>query len=304
VKHKLLLLALLLAQLQAQTDTTARMEQTGQANLPAQRIGANDLLAVSVYRASELTRTVRVDQDGTVTLPLLKAPITAAGLLPRELETKIAAALKNEGILVAPIVNVTVAEYYSRPISVAGAVRKPITFQANGEIKLLEALTRAEGLSPEAGEEILISQSKSELIRRVPAKALINGSDPSLNLTLSGGEEIRVPEAGKIFVVGNVMKPGSFTVKDSTEPSLMKMLALAEGLAPFHSKQAFLYRDQKESPIELDKILNRKSPDIKLQAGDILYIPDNKGRRIGMAALEKALLFGSTAGATALVWRR
>jgi hypothetical protein len=38
-------------------------------------------------------------------------------------------------------------------------------------------------------------------------------------------------------------------------------------------------------------------------AEDILYIPENKSRKLSIAALEKALLFGSTAGATALVWR-
>jgi hypothetical protein len=49
--------------------------------------------------------------------------------------------------------------------------------------------------------------------------------------------------------------------------------------------------------------MKRKAPDVALAIDDILYIPDNTGRRIGLAALEKALLFGSTAGATALVWR-
>ena len=50
--------------------------------------------------------------------------------------------------MVDPVVKVTIVEYYSRPISVAGAVRKPVTFQATGNVTLLEALSRAEGLSP------------------------------------------------------------------------------------------------------------------------------------------------------------
>ena len=58
-----------------------------------------------------------------------------------------------------PFVNVTVAEYNSRPISVMGAVRKPITFQAVGQVTLLDALARAEGLAQDAGTEILIEPS-------------------------------------------------------------------------------------------------------------------------------------------------
>ena len=65
-----------------------------------------------------------------------------------------------------------------------------------------------------------------------------------------------------------------------------------------------LWNTKNEIPIELKKILDRKSPDVPLQAEDILYIPDNSGRRVSAAAIEKILMFGSTAGATALVYGR
>ena len=127
------------------------------------------------------------------------------------------------------------------------------------------------------------------------------------NLRLSGGEEVRVPEAGKVFVVGNVKRPGAFTVEDGAETSILKMLALAEGLAPFAGKQAFIYRreasgSKNEIPIELSKIMERKAPDAPLLANDVLYIPDNRNKRLGLAILEKLLLFGGTAGATALIY--
>jgi polysaccharide biosynthesis/export protein len=72
---------------------------------------------------------------------------------------------------------------------------------------------------------------------------------------------------------------------------------------------AYIYRREgasgkNEIPIELKKILDRKAPDVPLQADDILYVPDNSGRRITAAAIEKIILFGSTAGATALVYGR
>src|SRR5271155_1005204 len=84
-------------------------------NLPAQPIGANDLLSLSVYGAPELTRTVRVSAEGSIRLPMLKQRIAARGLMPAELETRIAAALAQEGLLIDPAVTVTIAEYYSRP---------------------------------------------------------------------------------------------------------------------------------------------------------------------------------------------
>ena len=76
---------------------------------------------------------------------------------------------------------------------------------------------------------------------------------------------------------------------------------------PFANKQAFIYRREaagpkNEIPVPLDKIMKRQAPDVVLTANDILYIPDNRGKRFSMAALEKLLLFGSTAGATALIY--
>lgn len=285
-------------------------------NLPAQKIGPRDLIAIQVYDSPELTRTVRIGADGMFRLPMLKQPIQAEGLMPSDLETALAKALEEEGILVEPLVTVTVAEYSSRPISVAGAVKAPLTFQATAPVTLLEAVTRAGGLTPEAGPEILISKTQpgpdgepTSLIQRVPVKTLIDSGDPDSNLKLTGGEEIRVPEAGKIFVVGNVKKPGAFPVQDGAETSVLKVLALAEGLVPFAGKQAYIYRreasgSRNEIPIELNRIMERKAPDATLLANDVLYIPDNHGKRLGLAALEKILMFGSTAGATALIYGR
>jgi polysaccharide biosynthesis/export protein len=194
--------------LSAQTRAGAVAES---GNLPIQRIGANDLVAVSVYDAAELTRTARVGPEGFIRLPMLKRRVLAAGLLPSELEVALADALKEEGLLVDPFVTVTVAEYSSRPISVVGAVKHPLTFQASSPVTLLEALARAEGLSPSAGAELLLTRTAGgqQLVQRIPVKKLIDGADPDVNLKLEGGEEIRVPEAGRIFVVGNVKRPGA-----------------------------------------------------------------------------------------------
>jgi len=68
-------------------------------------------------------------------------------------------------------VTITIVEYHSRPISVAGAVRRPVTFQAWGKTTLLEALTRAEGLSADAGAEILISRPARNPGRSAPPRA-------------------------------------------------------------------------------------------------------------------------------------
>lgn len=287
------------------------------ANLPAQKIGPNDLLAVFVYDSPELSRTIRVAADGSIRLPMLRRRIKAEGLLPGALETAIAEALRAERLIIDPVVTVTIAEYHSRPISVAGAVRNPVTFQAVGPVTLLDALTRAGGLSPEAAPEILVSRTQpgpggepTSLVQRIPVKGLIDAADPELNLKLSGGEEIRVPEVGKIFVVGSVKKPGAYPIQGTSGATVLQLLALAEGLVPYASEQAFIYRRdvttgaKHEIPLQLKKIMKRKAPDAPLQANDILYVPDNSGRRATFGVLEKLAGFGASTASGVLIWRR
>lgn len=288
----------------AQTRPAAAPEPTAAnmpANLPAQPIGANDLLLVSVYDAPELSRSVRVGADGMIRIAMLKERIKAEGLLPAQLEQQIAAALVKEEILIDPIVTVGVAEYHSRPISVAGAVRSPITFQAAGPLTLLQAIAKAGGLEKTAGLEILLTRNNGTETLRIPAKGLIESADPRWNIALTGGEDIRVPEAGRIFVVGNVKKPGAFSSSDLTEPTVLKLVAMAEGVLQYSQKQAYVYRpDPKtgakaEIAINLAQILERKSPDVELHPDDVLYIPENKRGKLSAATIEKIVAFGGGA---------
>ena len=296
---------------QQQSNRAATIPEQG-ANLPAQAVGPNDLIAVSVYDAPELSRTIRIGTDGMIRLPMLKRQIKAEGLFPADLETAIAQALRDEQILVDPFVTVTIAEYHSRPISVSGAVKMPLVFQAEGPISLLEAIARAQGLSENAGPEVLVSRTQLGpdgatvmLTRRITVRNLINDADPAVNIKLTGGEEIRVPEVSKIYVVGNIKKPGAYPVQNGSDTTVLQMLALSEGLEQFASKNAFIYRreangSKNEIPVELDKILQRKSPDVPLVANDIFYIPDNRGKRAGMRALEALIAAATGAGAYGL----
>jgi polysaccharide export outer membrane protein len=273
-------------------------------NLPVGKLGRDDLIGITVYDSPELTRTVRVDSEGNIRLPMVQQHIKAAGLYPSELEKAVTTVLVEENVLVDPIVTVSVVEYRSRPITVTGAVKTPLTFQATGTVTLLEAISRAGGLADNAGSEILVSHpapgtnDKSVILtERIPARALFNTENPSFNLELEGGENIRVPEAGRIFVAGNVKHPGVFPITDGSDSSVLKALALSEGLESFSGHTAYIYRiegngSKNEIPIDVKKIVARKSPDVPLYANDMLYIPN----RAGMQASAKALLIVSGIG--------
>jgi polysaccharide export outer membrane protein len=196
-------------------------------------------------------------------------------------------------------------------------VRSPTTFQATATVTLLDAISHAGGLADNAGPEILVSKQSPAttdklvtLIQRIPVRGLLNGEDPTLNLHLEGGEDIRVPEAGRVFVLGRVKHPGAFSITDGSESSVMKAVALSEGLDSFPSHKAYIYRveggsgGRNEIPIDLKKIMDRKSPDVPLMASDILYIPDASGTRASLKVLEASVGIALAVGTTLLYINR
>ncbi|MDR3734520.1 MAG: polysaccharide biosynthesis/export family protein [Acidobacteriaceae bacterium] len=270
-------------------------------NLTPEKLGKGDLVGISVYDAPELSRTVRVGPDGNIRLPMTQRQIHAEGLIPAELENAITGALVEERLMVSPVVTVTVVEYRSRPITVVGAVRAQTTFQANGSVTLLEAITRAGGLSENAGADILVSRPSlnadnvsATLTERVSVHALLDASNPASNMKLEGGETIRVTNGGQLYIVGNVKHPGAFPLTSDTESSVLKAMALSGGLESFSSHTAYIYRmndsngHKEEIPVPITKIMAREAPDVPLYGNDVLYVPGRNGQRVSARALQIA----------------
>jgi polysaccharide export outer membrane protein len=91
-------------------------------------------------------------------------------------------------------------------------------------------------------------------------------------------------------------------VRDANDNSVLRMVALSEGLLPFAAKQAYIYRDKKEIPVELEKIMQRKSPDVTLETDDVFYVPDNKARRTTFTVIDRITAFGSATASGLLIW--
>ena len=108
------------------------------------RIGANDLLEISVFQVKELDRTVRVNSHGLITLSLIGA-VQAAGLSATELEARIAAKL-SESYLQDPQVSVFIKEFTSQRVTIEGQVEKGGIFPIAGRTTLLQAIALAGGI--------------------------------------------------------------------------------------------------------------------------------------------------------------
>jgi len=109
------------------------------------RVGANDLLEITVFQVQELNRTVRVNSRGQITLPLI-GMVSVAGLTATELEARIAAKLQ-ENFLQDPQVSVFIKEFTSQRVTVEGQVQKAGIYPITGQTTLLQALALSGGLT-------------------------------------------------------------------------------------------------------------------------------------------------------------
>lgn len=134
----------------AAPDSAPAPAQTFVQQVDEYRIGVHDLLEISVFQVPDLSRSVRVNSRGQITLPMIGA-VQAGGLSAQELEETLAARLA-ESMLQDPQVSVFIKEYVSQRVIIEGQVRRTGNYPIQGRTTLLSALARAEGLESVADE--------------------------------------------------------------------------------------------------------------------------------------------------------
>lgn len=268
-------------------------------------IGSGDLIGIEVFDVPELSRDVRVNETGYISLPLMPTKVRASGLTPYQLQDKLAELLQTNGLVSTPQVTVTIKEQHSQPITVIGEVKSPMVFQAQRKTTLLQALSQAGGISEQAGSLVIVTRPASEGVESSdpesgPATAptapqtftinlsdLLETGDARFNIPLVGGDVVSVPRAGIIYVVGAVQRPGGFLMdNDLDKMTMLKMLSLAGGTTSTAKlKSAVILRKNLDTgqrdqvPVDLKKVLKLKSQDVQLQANDILFVPDSASLR-------------------------
>lgn len=114
------------------------------------RIGAQDLLNISVFGVEELNKDVRVNSNGQISLPLVGTAMAGGKTIP-ELERELAKKY-SDGYLQNPQVTVFVKEFTSQRITVEGAVKKPGIYPITGRTTLLQAIALSEGVNDQIAD--------------------------------------------------------------------------------------------------------------------------------------------------------
>lgn len=114
------------------------------------RVGAQDLLAISVFGVQELSKEVRVNSNGQISLPLIGGLMAGGRTIP-ELEAELARKYA-EGYLQNPQVSVFVKEFASQRVTLEGAIAKPGIYPITGKTTLLQAIALAGGIDDKTAD--------------------------------------------------------------------------------------------------------------------------------------------------------
>jgi polysaccharide export outer membrane protein len=231
-------------------------------------IGAGDVVNVQVFEVPELTRELRVSQTGTIGIPLVPVRLHIAGLTEAQTERKIAEVLEADGLVTHPEVTVSVKEKKSKPITVVGAVGRPMVYQADRQVTLIEVLAEVGGVAADAGDSVIVTRPEPTVVpdpsdppglssddaavksgSSAPApddsapplnntttitvnlNQILEAGDMKNNIVLLPGDVVTVPHAGIVYVLGAVIRPGGFVVSnDRAQLTTLKVLSLAGGL--------------------------------------------------------------------------
>lgn len=263
--------ALVLAFESRRGATPAGAENEGQ-----YRLGPDDRITVTVHNHPELSATLTVSREGTVTVPLV-GTLAATGESPSELERQIADLL-GRSYLVDPQVDVAVAEYRNQWVMVTGEVPVAGRVALRGGTRLKEVLSEAGGFRELSGEEILISRrvgASDEVQKIVVDRREFEAG--TANPILQHGDIIEVTKAQYCYVQGEVRSPGRVPIERKT--TLLQVITIVGGLTEWADRRSVTIlsgaEGQQALRVNLKRIQENKDPDPVLKGGEIVVV----GRR-------------------------
>jgi len=262
-------------------------------------IGPGDMLHVQVFDTPELEQHARVTDRGDLSL-VMGGSVQVAGLTPALASHTVEEALQKGQFLLHPKVVITVEEYATQKVSVVGEVRAPGAYAINTPRSVLDVLTLAGGLTDVAEREVLIERCGTK--ERVPY-FVSNKADVALDsaVQVNPGDSVIVPKAGIVYLLGDVARPGGYTMTNNdAQISVLQLVARAGGTnhsaVPSHAK---LIRKNgnaySEVALPLSAMQKGNRPDLYLRADDVIWVPFSYLRSFGMQASGVVSQVGSAA---------
>jgi polysaccharide export outer membrane protein len=245
---------------------------TAAAQVPT--IAPADQVRVTVVGTELPTGPFTVDADGSIDYPFL-GRIEARGLTARALGDLIAKRLVEAEVLVgSPQVMVDLLQTPNKTVTVSGAVNNRGEYRFAGQLTVFDALVRAGGAAPDAGDEVLLIRAPKEGDTSIVedgsdvitlSRRRIESGEFGEAYLVEDGDRIIVNRARQVYIDGYVNRPGGYTIEPGM--TLRQALALAGGVTELGAVNRIrvLRNGKRLENVELDTTI--------IEPGDTITVP-------------------------------
>jgi polysaccharide export outer membrane protein len=256
-------------------------------------IVAGEMLDVVEYHTPEFHSTVRVSAAGAVTLPMI-GEVYVGGLDENAAARAVAAELMSKGMLLHPQVTVLITLYVGQDVTIMGEVARPGVYPYGVHHRLLDVISAASGLNVTAGGLVNIVHRDDPGTPQMVTLDFSQAGGQQQNPQLLPGDLVQVSRAGLVYVVGDVNRPGGFTLDPAQSTTVLQALSLAWGPSQNASlSKALLIHARDDgrtvTTLNLKRMLRGQDPDIPVGERDILFVPDSTARSLWNRTMESVV---------------
>lgn len=242
-------------------------------------LSPGDLLEMDIYDVPEMSTELRIDSQGSVTVPLAGSVYVDGDTVP-EAQEAIAKVLVDKRILKNPQVTVNVLQYSSKFVSVLGEVISPGRLQLLSPEPLEDVIALAGGETIAAGNDIEVQHPNENGALTSKHVAYVQGGDTATlaSVQVEPGDTVIVHRAGVIYILGAVNRPGGYLMVNGGSLSVIQAVSLAGGTTlQAADKWAVIVRRQGDGYVQfkvpLAAMEKGGAAPIQLQVNDALYVP-------------------------------
>ncbi len=236
------------------------------------RLGAGDVIRVSVFQNPDLTLETRLTEAGVVSYPLLGS-LRLGGLSVTAAEKLIADGLRNGNFVKSPQVTVVVMQVRGNQVSVLGQVNRPGRYPLElADTRLTDVLSMAGGTAPNGADLVVVSGTRNSQPFRLevdlPAVFAPGGRDK--DIVLLNGDVVWVDRQPLVYIYGEVQRPGPMRLE--RDFTLMQALATGGGLTARGTEKGIRVH-RKTSGGTVQAVEARM--DDKLRDGDVVFVRES-----------------------------
>jgi polysaccharide export outer membrane protein len=236
------------------------------------RLGAGDVVRISVYQNPDLLLEARVSEAGVISYPLLGS-VAIGGLGVTQAEKLIADGLRNGNFVKQPQVSILVVQVRGNQASVLGQVNRPGRFPIeSGELRLTELLATAGGVAATGADLVtLVGKRNGQPLRlQIDLPTLFRSGKPGDDPVVLNGDTVYVDRAPLVYIYGEVQRPGALRLERGM--TLLQALATGGGLTQRGTEKGIrVHRKDADGKVQV----LQPGMDDRVQEGDVVYVRES-----------------------------